>query len=76
MIDLQMAQAAMIQIQNTQTDLQLSQEVTGLPNPNSLTDLKKYIKDRTGKRVASITKGNMAELQENAKAYPDVELLK
>lgn len=72
-IDLQMAQAAIdIDTEHTNRLTSEFQEVTGLPNPNSLTDLKKYIKERTGKRVASITKGNMAELQENAKAYPDV----
>mgnify|MGYP001019034086 CR=1 FL=1 len=73
MIDLQMAQAA-IDIDTEQTNRLTSeyQEVTGLPNPNSLTDLKKFIKDKTGKSVSSITKNNMQELQEKAKDYPDI----
>ena len=73
MIDLQMAQAA-IDIDTEQTNRLTSefQEVTGLVNPNSLTDLKKYIKDKTGKSVTSITKNNMQELQEKAKDYPDL----
>ncbi len=73
MIDLQMAEAA-IQIDTEQTNRLTAefQEVTGLPNPNSLTDLKKFIKDRTGKSVTSITKNNMTELQEKAKEYPDI----
>lgn len=64
MIDLQMAEAA-IQIDTEQTNRLTSefQEVTGLPNPNSLTDLKKFIKEKTGRTVSGITKGNMEELQ-------------
>lgn len=73
MIDLQMAEAA-IRIDTDHTNRLTAefQEVTGLSNPNSLTDLKKYIKDRTGKYVASIRKENMKELQEKVKDYPDV----
>ena len=73
MIDLQMAQAAIdIDTEHTNRLTAEFQEVTGLSNPNSLTDLKKFIKDKTGKYIASIRKENMAELQEKAKDYPDV----
>lgn len=73
MIDLQMAEAA-IQIDTEQTNRLTAefQEVTGLDNPNSLTDLKKYIKDKTGRRVASIAKGTMQELQDEFRDCPDI----
>ena len=73
MIDLQMAEAA-IQIDTEQTYRLTAEfkEVTGLENPNSLTDLKNFIKSKTGKRVTSITKGNMNELLDEFKEYPEV----
>lgn len=73
MIDLKMAQKA-IQIDTEQTNrlTKTFQEVTGLENPNSLVDIKKYIKSRTGKVVRSITKQNIADLQEKLKDYEDI----
>lgn len=47
-------------------------ELTGLDNPNSLTDIKTFIKRKTGISVKSITKGNMKELKEQFKDHRDV----
>lgn len=47
-------------------------EITGLENPNSLKDIKEFIKLRTGKTVKSITKSNNKELQEEFKDFPEV----
>lgn len=72
-IDLDMAEAA-IRIDTEQTE-RLSKEyteVTGLENPNSLTELKKYIKDKTGRTVSSITKANLESLIEKFENYPDI----
>jgi len=65
LIDLQMAESA-IKIDTEQTNrlTKTFQETTGLENPNSLAELKKFIKARTGKVVKSITKKNMDELIE------------
>lgn len=73
MIDLQMAEAA-IQIDTEQTYRLTDEfkEVTGLSNPNSLTDLKNFIKSKTGRSVSSITKGNMKELLDEFKEYTEV----
>lgn len=48
------------------------QAITGLENPNSLVDIKAFIKSRTGKTISSITKKNHDELLERFKDYPDV----
>lgn len=73
LIDLDMAENAIaIDIEQTERLTRIYQEVTGLDNPNSLVDLKRYIKDRTGREVNSITKGNMKSLQKKFKNYPDI----
>lgn len=73
LIDLDMAKNA-ISIDTEQTE-RLTKEyrdITGLENPNSLTDLKKFIKNKTGKVVKSITKQNLKELKEKLEKYDDV----
>lgn len=73
LIDLAMAENAIaIDTEQTNRLTKTYAEVTGLENPNSLTDLKKYIKARTGKVVRSITKHNFRELQEKLKDYEDI----
>lgn len=73
MIDLEMARNAIrIDTEQTKRLTDIYRETTGLENPNSLTDLKKYIKNRTGKSVRSITKTNIKDLQEKLKDYPDI----
>ncbi len=73
MIDLDMAENA-IAIDTEQTDrlTKIFQETTGLENPNSLTDIKAYIKEHVGKVVRSITKDNLDELKDKLEDYPDI----
>jgi len=73
LIDLDMAENAIaIDTKQTERLTKKYKEITGLENPNSLTDLKKFIKSRTGKIVKSITKQNIKELKEKLKDYDDV----
>lgn len=73
LIDTDMVQNA-IAIDKEQADILTAefQAITGLENPNSLVDIKSYIKSRTGKTVSSITKKNHDELLERFKDYPDI----
>lgn len=73
LIDLEMAKNA-ISIDTQQTDrlTEEFQEATGLENPNSLADIKKLIKDKTGDTVKSITKNNTEDLQEKYKDIPEI----
>ena len=73
LIDLDMAKNAIaIDTEQTERLTKKYQEITGLENPNSLTDLKKFIKNKTGKVVKSITKHNLKDLKEKLKEYEDV----
>lgn len=73
MIDLEMAKNAIaINTEQANRLTKTFQEVTGLENPNSLTDIKKLIKSRTGKVVRSITKNNLDELKEKLKDHKDI----
>lgn len=47
-------------------------ELTGMDNPNSLADIKTFIKTRTGVSVTSITKDNLEELMERFGNHPEV----
>lgn len=47
-------------------------KITGMDNPNSLVDIKAYIKKRTGLAIKSITKNNLDELMELFRNHPDV----
>ncbi|MCJ7839957.1 DNA polymerase [Lederbergia sp. NSJ-179] len=46
--------------------LQRATDVTGLDNPNSLPQLKKWLKEKTGEDVKSVTKDTMPNLIEKA----------
>lgn len=73
LIDLNMAENAIsIDTEQTERLTKTFTEVTGLENPNSLTELKKYIRTKTGKYIKSITKGNLENLQENFGDYKDI----
>lgn len=53
-----------------------AQELTGLQNPNSTTQIKKWVECRTGVTVSSLSKDEMPDLREKFKKYADViELL-
>lgn len=73
MIDLNMAENA-IAIDTEQTDrlTKMFQETTGLENPNSLTDIKTYIKEHVGKVIRSITKDNLDVLKDKLADYPSI----
>mgnify|MGYP001104340646 FL=1 len=73
LIDLKMAKNAIaIDTEQTERLTKKYKEITGLDNPNSLVELKDFIKQRTGKVVKSITKHNINELKEKLKDYEDV----
>lgn len=73
LIDLDMAENAIsIDMEQTERLTEIFTKTTGLLNPNSLVDLKKYIKEKTGKNVKSITKNNLDKLQEEFKNYEDI----
>ena len=73
LIDLEMVKNAItIDTEQTERLTKTFTEVTGLENPNSLTELKKYIRTKTGKYIKSITKGNLENLQENFGDYKDI----
>ncbi len=73
LIDLKMAKSAIaIDTEQTERLTNKYKEITGLDNPNSLVELKDFIKQRTGKVVKSITKHNINELKEKLKDYEDV----
>lgn len=73
LIDLKMAKSAIaIDTEQTERLTKKYKEITGLDNPNSLVELKDFIKQRTGKVVKSITKHNINELKEKLKDYEDV----
>lgn len=47
-------------------------KITNMDNPNSLKDIKSFIKKVSGIEVNSITKGNIEELKEQFKKYPEI----
>lgn len=49
------------------------QEITGLPSPKSLIDIKKWIYKQTGMLVSSINKSNAEELMKKFEDYPKVQ---
>ena len=72
-IDTEMAKAALaINDQLEGVLIARYQEITGLENPKSATDIKQWIKKRTGETVPSITKTNSEDLKIEFKAFPDV----
>ena len=51
--------------------------ITGLDNPNSLPDIKNFIRKKTGKNITSLTKSNLDKLIWELADYPEVaEVLK
>ena len=50
-----------------------AKELTGLENPNSVVQIKKWIKEQTGAEVESLEKKNMPAVLEQIKGNKDVE---
>lgn len=46
--------------------------LTGVDNPNSLQQLKGWIKDRSGEDIQSITKETIPQIKADLAAYPDI----
>lgn len=73
LVDLEMAKNAIaIDTEQTNKLTKIYNETTGLENPSSVAELKRYIRERTGKYVKSITKGNMEELKKACQDYDDI----
>lgn len=73
LIDLDMARNAIaIDTEQAKRLTEIYKEATGLDNPNSLVELKNYIKMKTGIAVKSITKDNLDQLKEKLKDCPDI----
>ena len=76
-VDVELATAAIdIDTMYTQTLLDKATALTGLDNPNSLTQIKKWVLQKTGCEITSLAKGEIENVAEDFADYPDVlELL-
>lgn len=77
LVDIELANSA-IAVDNEYTSLltNRAKELTGLENPNSPTQIRKWIGEVTGQEVTSLSKEIMPDLLQQFKDYPDViELL-
>ena len=76
-VDVELATAAIdIDTMYTQTLLDKATALTGLDNPNSLTQIKKWVLQKTGCEITSLAKGEIENVAEDFANYPDVlELL-
>lgn len=77
LIDIELANSA-IAVDNEYTSLltNRAKELTGLENPNSPTQIRKWIKEVTGQEVTSLSKEIMPDLLQQFKDYTDIiELL-
>lgn len=73
LIDMQLANSA-INVDSEYTSILENRaiEITGLDNPNSPAQIKKWIKLRTGEDIDSLSKGTIDELISQFAEYPDV----
>lgn len=77
LVDIELAKSAIV-VDNTYTSMliQHAQQLTGIENPNSPTQIQKWIESKTGSVVSSLAKETMPDLFEEFKNYPDIiELL-
>lgn len=77
LVDEELAKAAIF-VDNIYTELltKQAQQLTGLENPNSPTQIRKWIESKTGHAVLSLSKETMPDLLKEFVGYPDViELL-
>lgn len=77
LVDMELAKSA-IDVDNTYTSIlvQHAQQLTGLENPNSPTQIRQWIEKKTGNVVLSLSKETMPDLFKEFAGYPDViELL-
>lgn len=73
LIDIELADSA-VYVDNVGTNflLQQAQQLTGLQNPNSAAQIKKWIESQTGSIVTSLSKDSIGELLEEFSEYPQV----
>lgn len=77
LVDMELAKSA-IDVDNTYTSMlvQHAQQLTGLENPNSPTQIRQWIEKKTGSVILSLSKETMPDLFKEFADYPDViELL-
>lgn len=77
LVDMELAESA-IAVDNTYTSIlmQHAQQLTGLENPNSPTQIRQWVEKKTGSVVLSLSKETMPDLFKEFADYPDViELL-
>lgn len=77
LVDMELAKSA-IDVDNTYTSMltQRAQQLTGLENPNSPTQIRQWVEKKTGSVVLSLSKETMPDLFKEFADYPDViELL-
>lgn len=77
LVDIELAKSA-IAVDNIYTSIltEHAQKLTGLENPNSPTQIKQWIENKTGHAVLSLSKESMPDLLKEFTDYPDVvELL-
>lgn len=77
LVDMELAKSA-IDVDNIYTSMlvQHAQQLTGLENPNSPTQIRQWIEKKTGSVVLSLSKETMPDLFKEFADYPDViELL-
>lgn len=77
LVDMELAESA-IAVDNTYTSIltQHAQQLTGLENPNSPVQIRRWIEKATGCVVMSLSKETMPDLMKEFADYPDViELL-
>lgn len=77
LVDMELAESA-IAVDNEYTSMltQQAQKLTGLENPNSPTQIRQWIENKTGNAVLSLSKEIMPDLFKEFADYPDViELL-
>ena len=77
LVDMELAKSA-IDVDNTYTSMltQHAQQLTGLENPNSPTQIRQWVEKKTGSVVLSLSKETMPDLFKEFADYPDViELL-
>lgn len=73
LVDIELAKSA-IDVDNTYTSMlvQRAQQLTGLENPNSPTQIRQWIENKTGSVVLSLSKEIMPDLFKEFADYPDV----
>ena len=72
-VDLDLASSAVAVSNEYTEELTLqAQQLTGLPNPNSVVQLKQWVKDLTGETVDSFSKDSISDLRKGFSGHPEI----